>query len=224
MARTLHNYPELADKVLYLAKDVARKDGRANELERIVKKAVSLSLSQKNRSQTSYGSEEFFVSDTDDKNWRQSVQDFWAQQDFLAQNKNQDSLASQELLESVWPILTSNGKVDLTKSMLDVLKNSEDISSFVPDLSTSSLIRLLPSHPNLTEKAFAEAKGENDYYFNNLKSLSACLDVLKENPNLAETLRPFMLLALDEQKCQAVLDNVDAVSYTHLTLPTIYSV
>lgn len=205
LARTLHNYPELADKVLYLAKDVVRKDDRNNEndLERIVKKAVSLSLSQKNRSQTSYGSEEFFVSDTDDKNWRQSVQDF------LAQNKNQDSLASQELLESVWPILTSNGKVDLTKSMLDVLKNSEDISSFVPDLSTSSLIRLLPSHPNLTEKAFAEAKGENDYYFNNLKSLSACLDVLKENPNLAETLRPFMLLALDEQKCQAVLDNVD---------------
>ena len=107
--------------------------------------------------------------------------------------------------------MTRNGKVDLTKLMLDVLENSEDISSFVPDLSTSSLIRLLPSHPNLTEKAFAEAKGENEYHsdFNGLKSLSACLNVLKENPNLAETLRPFMLLALDEQKCQAVLDNVD---------------
>lgn len=203
LARTLHNYPELADKVLYLVKDVVRKkNGFESDLERSVKKAVSLSLSQKNRSQTSYGSEEFFASDTDDENWRQPVQDFLA-------HKNRDSLASQELLESVWPILTSHGKVDLTKSMLDVLENFEDISSFVPDLSTSSLIRLLPSHPNLTEKAFAAAKGENDYYLNDLKSLSACLDVLKENPNLAETLRPFMLLALDEQKCQAVLDNVD---------------
>lgn len=205
LARTLHNYPELSDKVLDLAKEVVKKNGYEGQLERSVKKAVSLSLSQKNRSQTSYGSEELFASDTDDKNWRQSVQDF------LAQNKNQNYLSSQKLLESVWPILTSNGKVNLTKSMLDVLKNSEDISVFVPDLSASSLIRLLPSHPNLTEKAFAEAKEESEHYkYSSLES--ACLDVLKENPNLAETLRPFMLLAWDEQKCQAVLDNVDELS------------
>lgn len=202
--RTLSNYPELSDKVLDLAKEVVKKNGNEESFAGIVKRAVSVSLSRKHHLKTNYGSEELFASDTDDKNWRQSVQDF------LAQNKNQDSLASQELLESVWPILTSNGKVNLTKSMLDVLKNSEDISVFVPDLSAFSLIRLLPSHPNLTEKAFAEAKeGSEHYDYYSLKSLSACLDALKENPNLAETLRPFMLLALDEQKCQAVLDNVD---------------